>query len=252
MYDVYTVDLNHPRDKQDRIRMALVADAVPELAEAQQIGRRACLNMLESSGALETARGHVNAAPAYPNSQQLVKVALSLGGQFADMAKFWVLNQYDNTIEEHAPTTAELGADLRARESASACSGLAEVMASLSTIAGGRAIAYPALEAALQFFAGLRGPDWINPPRAFEVREGIGIAWRHTVCGGTELISRDPGRYSVVISGQRVLYVRTRNVSPVAEMTESQLDVGTPQLIADFFRCGRLPGERDLTLAQTA
>lgn len=243
MYDVYVVDLEHPRDQQGRVRMRLAADSISDLELAIRIGRSSCLEMLETSGALDAARIHVVSPPAYPNTNQLIKLATALGAPFDDMAKFWVQNQADGSITEHTPTVSELAELHHEHRSAAASSGMCMALGALGAIAHSRSSQLPALKIALQFFAGLHDNDWLHAPLPFEVRNGIGIGWRHSVLSWTDLVSREAGRYSVVITGQRVIFLRTHKISQTTETVEHELDGDTPRLILDYFHAGRFPAE---------
>lgn len=243
MHDVYVIDLEYPRDQQGRVRMRLAADSLSELELAVRVGRIACLDMLERSGAFDIARTHVVSPPAYPNTSQLIKLAIALGTPFDDMAKFWVQNQTDGAFTEHTPTVAELAELHDERHSATPSSGLSLALGKLSAIAHGKSSSLPALKIALQFFAGLQDGDWLHTPLPFEVRNGIGIGWRHSVLGWTDLVRREAGRYSVVICGQRVIFLRTRKIALTTETVERELDGDTPRLIVDYFHSGQFPAQ---------
>lgn len=243
MHDVYVIDLEYPRDQQGRVRMRLAADSLSELELAVRVGRIACLDMLERSGAFDIARTHVVSPPAYPNTSQLIKLATALGAPFDDMAKFWVQNQTDGAFTEHTPTLAELAELHDERHSATASSELSSALGKLSAIAQGKSSSLPALKIALQFFAGLQDGDWLHAPLPFEVRNGIGIGWRHSVLGWTDLVRREAGRYSVVICGQRVIFLRTRKIALTTETVERELDGDTARLIVDYFHSGQFPAQ---------
>lgn len=249
MFDVYVVDLEHPRDQLGRARMRLAADSLSELESAVRVGRTACLDLLEGSGALDVARAHVVSPPAYPNTNQLIKLATRLGAPFYDMTKFWIQNQVDGSLTEHNPTVSEL-AELH-RERRSATAGVSGALARLSAIAHGKSSSLPALKLALQFFAGLHDSDWLHPPIPFEVRDGLGITWRHSILRRTDSVTREAGRYSVVISGGRVLFLRTRKISTTTESFEGELGVDTSHLVIEYFHSGQFPAERDATLPAT-
>lgn len=228
--------------------MRLAADSLSELGLAVRVGRTACLDMLEGSGALDVARTHVVSPPAYPNTNQLIKLATGLGGPFDDMARFWVQNQADGSLTEHNPTVSELAELHHERCSAAASSGVSAALGKLSAIAHSKSSSLPAVTLALQFFAGLQDRDWLQPPLPFEVRNGIGIGWRHSVLSWTDLSSREAGRYSVVVTGQRVIFLRTRKIALTTETVERELDVNTSRLVIEYFHSGQFPAERDATL----
>ncbi|WP_234802890.1 hypothetical protein [Mycobacteroides abscessus] len=231
--------------------MRLAADSIPELAAAVSVGRRSCAHMLEAAGALDVARIHVVSPPAYPNTNQIFSIATNLGAPFTDMAKFWVQDQSDGAITEHVPTVTELS-EVHCEPSASAASSaFAAASGALAAIAHGRSSCFPALSVAMRFFAALTESDWRISPMPFAVRDGVGIGWRHSILKRADSVTREAGRYSVVISAGRVLFLRTRKISTTTESFEGELGVDTPRLVVEYFHSGQFPAERDATLPAT-
>lgn len=252
MLDVYVVDTEHMQDAQGRTRMRLVADSVPDPADAARAGLAACLDLLTASGALDAARGHTVNAPAYPNPETVVKFALGLGEPFVTMNRFWIQNMADGTLTEHVPTAAELAEVLRDRKGVDTAGALADALSALAAVARNSASSQVALEAVLRFFVMLRGVDWASAPKPFEVHGGVGIGWKHSLRRNADGALRTAGRFSVVITGSRAVFLRTTNISTAVASAETVFGADTVAVIAECFRTGRLPGEQEESVGSAA
>lgn len=245
MHDVYVVDLDHPQDALGRTRMRLAADSIPDAEQAQHVGRAACLDMLDAAGAFDAARGHVVNAPAYPNPETVVKFALGLGDPFAGMNRFWIQNQSDGALTEYVPTAAELADELRNRDAIDPGSALADALEALAAVTRGSSLSSAPVETALRVFVGLSGADWTSAPAPFTVHGGVGIRWKHGLRRNADGALRTAGRFSVVITGSRAVFLRTTNISTAVASAETVFGSDTAAVIAECFRTGRLPGEQE-------
>ncbi|TLH64269.1 hypothetical protein [Mycolicibacterium aubagnense] len=243
MYDIHVVDLRHSRDSQGRTRMRLIADTVPDSNQAEQLGLSACLEALEEAGAFDIAYGHVTSSPSFPNTENVAKFVLSLGAPFDDMARYWILDQDTGAFVEHSATPESLARLIRSRTGVEACAGVAHAAQALASVARSGSSSFPAIQAALCFLASLDAEHWRNPPMLFEVRDGVGVGWKHTARTVVSGATRSAGRYSVVITGQRAVFLRTRNSASTADKAEIALDTATAGQIMAFHQTGLLPSE---------
>lgn len=251
MFDIHVVDQRHPRDSQGRTRMRLVADTVPDSDQAEQLGLSACLDALEEAGAFDIAYGHVTSSPSFPNTENVAKFVLGLGAPFDDMARFWIQDQATGAFIEHVASPMSLARVIRSRTGVAACAGIAQAAAELASVARSEASSVPAAQVALRFLAALDADQWRTPPTLFEVQGGIGVSWKHTTAAVVGGATRPAGRYSVIITGQRTVFLRTRKIASAADRAQTELDAATADLITAFHRTGLLPGETPTT-AETA